>query len=117
MARQQKRQTSSKKVPDKRSGQLDEQPDCDVVTGPSPKIGSLPCADYRELQRRLAANLKRLRESLPEIERSQERVAAACGLGRATYQRFELCGAMPTLDTMAKLAAFFKVPLDELVKP
>jgi len=61
-------------------------------------------------------NLTRLREALPLEERSQARVAAACGIGRATYQRFELKTAMPTLDTMVKLAAFFKVPLDELVR-
>ena len=65
----------------------------------------------------MAVNLKRLRESLPVEERSQDRVAASCGIGRATYQRFELKTAMPSLDTLAKLTAYFHVSLDELVKP
>ena len=61
---------------------------------------------------RVAKNLRRLRGDI-----SQDAVAFGCGIGRATYQRFELKTAAPTLPTLQKLAEYFKTTLDDLVRP
>ena len=61
---------------------------------------------------RVSKNLRRLRGEI-----SQEAVAFGCGIGRATYQRFELKTAAPTLPILCKLADYFNVRLDELVAP
>ncbi|MBQ8444679.1 MAG: helix-turn-helix transcriptional regulator, partial [Clostridia bacterium] len=57
-------------------------------------------------------DLKSLRKSK---NMTQEQVAQAIGISRANYGRYELQQVEPNIETLIKIADFYKVTLDELV--
>ncbi|MBK7859657.1 MAG: helix-turn-helix transcriptional regulator [Archangiaceae bacterium] len=66
---------------------------------------------YRELQRRLAGNARRLRA---ERELNQEEAAHQCEMSTRLYQRAETAGANLTLTTLARICHGFHVDVSEL---
>ena len=67
----------------------------------------------RDLQQRLAKNLRSLRE---RAGWTQEDAAHASGLSTRTYQMLEQGGSNTTLVTLAALAAAFDVDVTRLLK-
>ena len=65
-----------------------------------------------EPQRNLAANVRRLREA---HNRSQQQMAEASGLPRATWASLESGGANPTLIVLTKAAGALQVSIEELI--
>ncbi|RKH42375.1 helix-turn-helix domain-containing protein [Corallococcus sicarius] len=66
---------------------------------------------YRDLQRRLAAAVRRLRQ---QREWTQEEAAHRCGMTVRVYQRVE--GEKVNLTTIARIAEGFEVDPVELFK-
>ena len=65
-----------------------------------------------EPQRNLAANIRRLREA---HNMSQQQMAAASGLPRATWASLESGGANPTLSVLTRAAGALQVSIEELI--
>lgn len=61
----------------------------------------------------LGSNLKLLRK---RKKKSQEDISQDLGLTRSSYSGYENGVAEPGIDTLIALSAYFKVPLDNLVK-
>jgi DNA-binding XRE family transcriptional regulator len=66
---------------------------------------------YQELQRRVAANLRRIRA---DRGLTQEATAAVCGMSTRLYQRCEAGDANTTLTTLARLAEGLEVDFVDL---
>ena len=62
----------------------------------------------------LADNIKALRESRGL---SQQQIAKAAGIPRATWTHLESGGANPTLAVLMKVASALQIRLDELLAP
>ena len=60
----------------------------------------------------LAANLKLLRK---RMKRSQEEVSIAISITRSTFSSYENGQAEPTLTVLMRMAAFYKVSMDNLI--
>lgn len=69
---------------------------------------------YRELQRRLAAAVRRLRE---QNGWTQEEAAHRCGMTTRLYQRVEGEEANLTFTSLARVCAGFEVDVARLFKP
>lgn len=69
---------------------------------------------YRELQRRLAAAVRRLRE---EKGWTQEEAAHRCGMTTRLYQRVEGEEVNLTFTSLARLCEGFGVDVARLLKP
>ena len=65
-----------------------------------------------DTQRNLAANMRRLREA---HNMSQQQMAEASGLPRATWASLESGGANPTLSVLTKAAGALQVSIEELI--
>lgn len=62
---------------------------------------------------KLQKNLKRLRN---KKKISQQRLAEINGMPRSTYADYEYGYAEPNIRTLIKLADFFGITVDELIK-
>ncbi len=69
---------------------------------------------YRELQRRLAAAVRRLRH---QREWTQEEAAHRCGMTVRVFQRMEGEEVNVTFTSLARLCEGFGVDVTELLKP
>ncbi|WP_223760815.1 helix-turn-helix transcriptional regulator [Myxococcus sp. RHSTA-1-4] len=69
---------------------------------------------YRELQRRLAAAVRRLRE---QKGWTQEEAAHRCGMTVRVFQRMEGEEVNVTFTSLARLCEGFEVDVGELLKP
>ncbi len=69
---------------------------------------------YRELQQRLAAAVRRLRE---EKGWTQEEAAHRCGMTTRLYQRVEGEEANLTFTSLARVCEGFEVDVSRLFKP
>ncbi|MEM7276570.1 MAG: XRE family transcriptional regulator, partial [Pseudomonadota bacterium] len=67
-----------------------------------------------EANKNLADNLKRLRI---ERQMSQQQLANASGIPRATWASLETGNANPTLSVLSKAASAFNVSIQELIGP
>jgi transcriptional regulator with XRE-family HTH domain len=67
----------------------------------------------KELNKRVAMRLKRLRE---ERGLTQEQLAKRSGMSHGYLARLEIGMHDPSLSTLAKLAKALKVPVGELVE-
>jgi transcriptional regulator with XRE-family HTH domain len=61
----------------------------------------------------IAKNLTRLRKSK---NRTQDDVAFAIGLKRSTYSGYENEISVPTIEVIMKLADYFEISIDNLVR-
>jgi len=71
-------------------------------------------AAYRELQARLAAAVRRLRQ---QREWTQEEAAHRCGMTVRVFQRMEGEEVNVTFTSLARLCEGFEVDVLELLKP
>lgn len=69
---------------------------------------------YRELQRRLATAVRRLRQ---QREWTQEEAAHRCGMTVRVFQRMEGEEVNVTFTSLARLCEGFEVDVVELLKP
>lgn len=79
-----------------------------------PRSSSTPIPPWVITRRRTIGDQIRLAREVAGL--SQERVALAVPMDRATYNRIEQGHSSPTLDTLILIAATIGVPLADLVR-
>ena len=57
----------------------------------------------------------KLREIRKSKNLTQQEIAKKLNLGRVNYNRYELEQVQPSIETLVKLADFYKVTVDELI--
>lgn len=61
----------------------------------------------------LAVRLRALRE---QSRATQQQLATHCGVARATVAQWEAASKMPSRDNLVKLADYYRISLDDLVR-
>ncbi len=60
--------------------------------------------------------MKKLKELRKKLNISQTEVSNKIGVPQSSYSHFEIGRSEPSIETLIKLADFFKVPIDALVE-
>ena len=60
--------------------------------------------------------MKKLKELREKLDISQTELSKKIGIPQSSYSHFEVGRSEPNINTLIKLADFFKVPIDALVE-